>query len=107
MQHFFISSTYQKVLENLEEQKPFEYESKYLEKKFRKFCEKIKIKGTLHQLRHTYASNLYYLGAKDKERQEYLGHSTITITNDIYTHLDPSIKKEDILNLYKDLYPKF
>ncbi len=102
-----ISNTYQKMLENLEEQKPFEYESKYLEKKFRKFCEEIKIKGTLHQLRHTFASNLYYLGAKDKERQGYLGHSTIVITNDIYTHLDPTIKKQDILNLYRDLYPKF
>lgn len=102
-----ISKTYQNILEKLEEEKPFNYESKYLEKKFRKFCEKIQIKGTIHQLRHTFASNLYYLGAKDKERQEYLGHSTIAITNDIYTHLDPTITKQDILNLYKDLYPKF
>lgn len=102
-----ISSTYQKMLESLEEQEPFKYENKYLEKKFRKFCEKIGIKGTIHQLRHTFSSNLYYLGAKDKERQQYLGHLTITITNDIYTHLNPTINKQDILNIYKDLYPKF
>ena len=43
----------------------------------------------------------------DKQRQEYLGHSSIAITNDIYTHLDPTITKEDILNLYIDLYPNF
>lgn len=39
-----ISSTYQKMLENLEEQKPFEYESKYLERNLENFVKKSKLK---------------------------------------------------------------
>jgi len=61
----------------------------------------------LHDLRHTFSSNLFYLEVPDKKRQYLLGHSSISITNDIYTHLDPNIKKQDIINLYKDLYPEF
>ncbi len=85
----------------------FEYSEKYVEKKFRNFCKNIEIKATIHQLRHTYSTNLYYLGAKDKERQVFLGHSSSILTNDIYTHLDPTITKEDIVNLYKGFYPTF
>ena len=61
----------------------------------------------LHDLRHTFSTNLYYLGVPDKQRQQYLGHASIVITNDIYTTLEANITKNDILNLYKDLYPKF
>ena len=38
-------------------------------------------------------------------RQAYLGHASIKTTNDIYTHLDPTITREDIIKLYEDLYP--
>lgn len=55
----------------------------------------------LHDLRHTFSSNLFYLEVPDKKRQYLLGHSSIAITNDIYTHLDPNIKKQDILNFIK------
>lgn len=58
-------------------------------------------------LRHTFSTNLYYLGADDNTRKQYLGHSSIMVTNDIYTHLNPTIKKSDILDIYKDLYPTF
>lgn len=88
-------------------EQPFKTDVAYIQKKFKEFCNKAGIKGTIHQLRHTFASNLYYLQVPDKQRQEYLGHSSIAITNDIYTHLDPTITKEDILNLYIDLYPNF
>lgn len=80
----------------------------FYSREFAKYLKTLNIKNhKLHDLRHTYATNLYYLKVQDKERQYYLGHSSIAITNDIYTHLDPNIKKEDILNLYKDLYPEF
>ena len=62
---------------------------------------------TLHNTRHTFSTNLYYLGVPDKQRQVYLGHSSIVMTNDIYTHLDPSITKNDIVKLYNNLYPDF
>ena len=85
----------------------FKYCLSSLQKEFRRMLKELSIQGSLYSLRHTFASNLYYMKVPDKERQSYLGHSSIIITNDIYTTFDPTIKKEDILNLYKDLYPTF
>ncbi len=77
-------------------------------KTFGEYLKFLNIKNhKLHDLRHTFATNIYYLGVPDKERQYYLGHKSIVMTNDIYTHLDLTITKNDILNLYKDLYPNF
>lgn len=73
---------------------------------FKRFIESLGLEDlSLHDLRHTYSTNLYYLGVPDKQRQAQLGHASILVTNDIYTHLDPTITKEDILELYGDLYP--
>lgn len=86
----------------------FKYRSDTYTTKFNAYLKFINIENhKLHDLRHTFSTNLYYLGVPDKERQYYLGHKSIAITNDIYTHLDPNITKEQILNLYKDLYPEF
>lgn len=86
----------------------FTLHKEHYTREFQKYISSIGIKNKkLHDLRHTFNSNLFYLGVKDKERQYYMGHSSIVMTNDIYTHLDLTVKKEDILNLYKDLYPKF
>lgn len=60
---------------------------------------------TIKSLRHTFSTNLYYLGVPDKQRQGQMGHASIVTTNNIYTHLDPTITKEDILEIYGDLYP--
>jgi site-specific recombinase XerD len=43
-------------------------------------------------LRHHYASLLYANGVSLKEIQEWLGHSDISTTSNIYTHLDFSSK---------------
>ena len=43
---------------------------------------------TPHMFRHTYATNLYYAGIDIKTAQYLLGHSSIQMTMDIYTHLD-------------------
>lgn len=60
---------------------------------------------TPHIFRHTYATNLYYGGVDIKTAQYLLGHSSIQVTMDIYTHLDNSgIKSaaEKLENLYKN-----
>ena len=86
----------------------FKHDRSWYSNKFQEYLKSLKIKGhKQHDLRHTFSTNLFYLEIQDKKRQYYLGHASITITNDIYTHLNPNITKEDILNLYKDLYPKF
>ena len=45
-----------------------------------------------HDLRHSCASLLYAHGVSLKEIQEWLGHSDISTTSNIYTHLDYSSK---------------
>lgn len=43
---------------------------------------------TPHLFRHTYATTLYYAGIDIKTAQYLLGHSSIQMTMDLYTHLD-------------------
>ena len=46
-----------------------------------------------HDLRHTHASILLRQGTHLKVVQERLGHSTIAITGDIYSHVVPGLQK--------------
>ncbi len=91
----------------------FKYASTYYTKKFRELLIKLKIERQvqekpIHRLRHTFATNLYYLGAKDvKMRASLLGHRSTRVTDDIYTDFDPAITKNDIVNIYGNLYPTF
>lgn len=43
---------------------------------------------TPHIFRHNYATSLYYADIKVKDAQYLLGHKSVDITLDIYTHLD-------------------
>lgn len=45
---------------------------------------------TPHQLRHAYATILYDAGIDEKVAQGLMGHSTIALTRDIYTHVRQS-----------------
>lgn len=54
---------------------------------------------TLHELRHTHASLLLRAGVHPKIVQERLGHATITITMDTYSHLMPSAQAEAAASL--------
>jgi integrase len=77
----------------------------YIAKIFNKLCKSININnGTLHRLRHTFATNCYVLGIKDKQIQEWLGHESIETTMNIYTDLDKTLTKEKIITLYKNMY---
>jgi len=57
---------------------------------------------TFHQLRHAYATILFEAGIDEKSAQELLGHTSIAMTRDLYTHI--SKQKHDktaaILNSY-------
>lgn len=48
----------------------------------------------LHDARHTFASLLIAAGEDPKRIQSYLGHSTITVTFDVYGHLLPGSERE-------------
>lgn len=51
---------------------------------------------TPHQLRHTYASMLYKSGIDVLTAKEQLGHSDVSVTLGIYTHLDQSYKARNM-----------
>jgi integrase len=48
----------------------------------------------LHDLRHSYASIALAQGVHPKVVQEALGHSTIAITLDLYSHVVPSLQRD-------------
>ena len=50
------------------------------------------VKCTLHQLRHSYATMLHSAGVDAKDAQYLLGHSSIVVTQDIYTTIDKNAK---------------
>jgi integrase len=49
---------------------------------------------TFHDLRHSAATLLLDMGVPAKVVQELLGHSTISITMDVYSHVLPSMQKD-------------
>lgn len=49
-----------------------------------------------HDLRHTFATALLEAGVHPKIVQEILGHSTINVTLDTYSHAVPSMQKEAV-----------
>jgi integrase len=48
----------------------------------------------LHDLRHTHATHALQAGVHPKVVSERLGHSTITVTLDTYSHVLPSMQRE-------------
>lgn len=67
---------------------------RYIEDTFPKLLERNGLrKIRFHDLRHTCASLMHKKGLSPKEVQDYLGHSTVSVTLNIYTHLDWSSKE--------------
>lgn len=67
----------------------------------RKLCSATGLSFTWHCLRHTYASLLYDADIGVKEAQNLLGHSSVKVTMDIYTHLSEKKKSTSIDKLNK------
>ena len=47
-----------------------------------------------HDLRHTHATQLLSVGVHPKIAQERLGHSTVSITLDLYSHVMPGMQQD-------------
>ena len=56
-------------------------------KRWLAYCKGLGHDLTAHQLRHGFATILYEAGIQDKDAQELLGHSSIAVTRDVYTHI--------------------
>ena len=65
-----------------------------------KFMKKIGLAGvSFHKLRHGYATHLFAQNVHPKIVQELLGHSTIAITMDLYSHLIPGMQEDAVAKL--------
>lgn len=75
-------------------------------KAFYKWREQNGVTLTMHQLRHGYATILFEAGLSPKEMQELLGHSQISTTMDIYTHLrkEKLTQATNRLNAYFEMF---
>lgn len=65
-----------------------------------KVLKKVGLRGSLHTLRHTFASHLVQNGVDLYTVSKLLGHSSIK-TTEIYAHLSPNTYQKAILNLPK------
>ena len=69
----------------------------------RQFLKSLDLDITPHQLRHTYATNLFNSNVNVKTAQAYLGHSSLSMTMDIYTHLTKERSKSEMSKYEKYL----
>lgn len=64
------------------------------QRRWDKYCRDHGIKITAHQLRHGYATMLYEAGIDERNAKELMGHTDITLTRSIYTHIRDERKQE-------------
>ena len=67
-----------------------------------KFQGETGIQCTPHQLRHAYASLLYEAGIDEKTAQKMMGHSDISTTLNIYTHI-----RDEHLKISQEVFRDF
>lgn len=71
-----------------------------LRERFRELAEKAGINDIhIHCLRHTFATRGLESGVELRVMQDLLGHSSIKMTSDIYTHVLPEKKKDSVMKL--------
>lgn len=63
----------------------------YTSKEFRDGWKNLGLSSTPHQFRHAYATILYKANIDAKTAQNLLGHSSVSVTLDVYTHISNSI----------------
>ncbi len=61
---------------------------------FKRIAKRAGLKVRLHDLRHSHASQLLVNGVHPKVVSERLGHSTVGITLDIYSHVLPGLQED-------------
>jgi integrase len=100
-----ITSALNKILQGLSKGKDpddyvyrFNNDSRALYERFAPLLKRLGMKGTLHDLRHTFASHLSMAGVPIPVIKELLGHSDIATTM-IYAHLSPEVHSAAIEKL--------
>lgn len=78
-----------------------------VKKAFKTALNKSGITGVfIHNTRHTFSSLCYHYGIQDKYIQAWLGHSTVSMTLDTYTHIMDTGKSPitDYITRLRDIY---
>ena len=68
-------------------------------------CADLGIEGiSIHSLRHTFATRCAEAGVPPKVVQQWLGHSTLEMTMNVYTHVNRDFEREmtNKVDLYFD-----
>ena len=75
---------------------------------FRPVLKRAKLPETLrlYDLRHTCATLLLSAGVHPKVASERLGHSSVTLTLDVYSHVQPSMQEAATVQLESILFKK-
>lgn len=73
------------------------------QKLWRSYVAATGMQSSAHQLRHSYATMLFECGIEVKDAQDLLGHSTIAMTQDVYTHIRDKRKEDTAALLNKQL----
>tara|TARA_B110001454_G_C12402900_1_gene301717 strand:+ start:70 stop:459 length:390 start_codon:yes stop_codon:yes gene_type:complete len=60
------------------------------------------MKSSFHTTRHTHATELFGVGIQPKIIQERLGHSSIAVTMNIYSHLMPNMQQSAMMRFKLD-----
>ncbi len=85
------------ILPHKKEGKLFEYSKGTYQNFMNKLCKKLQLTGiSVHSLRHTFATRYAESGIAPKVVQKWLGHSTINMTLDIYTHVNTDFEHSEI-----------
>jgi integrase len=80
------------------------FNSNYLLRMFKKLLQEAGVPlMPIHDLRHSAATILLGMGVNMKAIQELLGHSDISITLGLYSHLLPNMQ-QDVVNKWEDAF---
>ncbi len=95
------------ILPHKKEGKLFEYSKGTYQNFMNKLCKKLQLTGiSVHSLRHTFATRCAEAGVAPKVVQKWLGHSTVNMTLDIYTHVNTDFEQSEVqkFDTYFDTY---
>ena len=63
---------------------------------FRSICDKADVSGvTVHSLRHTFATRCAEAGIAPNTTKQWMGHSTIDLTLNVYTHVNKDFEQKE------------
>jgi len=74
----------------------FKYPRKVYQNSMLRICKRLNIQGiSVHSLRHTFATRCSEAGVAVKVVQKWLGHSTLDMTLNVYTHVNADFERKE------------